>query len=51
MEQKGNYLVPEVVVISFDGKDMIRTSIELSDGISMKYNKQWVDGIDGGDWE
>lgn len=44
MIQKGNYLAPEVQIIDFDLNDMIRTSIELEDGVAMQFNQGWVDG-------
>ena len=44
MTQKGNYTTPIAKIIQLDENDMLRTSLELTDGISLKYNRNWIDG-------
>ena len=48
MVQKGNYQKPTVLVVSFNESDMIRTSLELEDGVAMTFDDNWVAGAEGG---
>ncbi|MBQ8685741.1 MAG: hypothetical protein IJ514_06200 [Clostridia bacterium] len=49
MMRKGNYETPTMRPCLIEQDDLVRTSIELTDGVAIKFNDAWLgSGANGG---